>query len=409
LSLDNIGSPEAVVKSPQRRLAFEGALGYGRYTIGGRGGRVYEVTTLEDNDQPGSLRHALNQPEPRIVRFKVSGIIMLQKPLTISKGHLTVEGQTSPVGIVVAGAPVKVSADQVILRYLRFRPGSFGYVGDGLEARGTRDVIIDHCSMSWSVDEAGSFYNNTNFTLQNSIVSNSLSDSSHPKGKHGYGGIWGGNNASFVRNIIGNHTSRTPRINGHRLESPYPEEAEFVEVVNNVIYNWGRNNVYGAEDGALDLLNNFYLPGHDSECVHFLDIFLPLSSAPDIFISGNLYHGKPEWNEDNIAGVVARNAQEEPEPIDPSDSRLSSSPRGGTLPTLEARENFRRIIGGRRAGANKNAAGFFLDSVDRQLYDQIEQTMAGQPPAGILNHETDQITSWQAYAREFASPIQPSD
>jgi hypothetical protein len=377
-------------------------MGFGRYTVGGRAGKVYDVTTLADNSRPGSLRYALSQSGPRIVRFKVSGIIMLESPLEIEHGHLTVEGQTSPVGVVIAGAPVVISADQVILRYLRFRLGTFGYPADALGAVGTRDVIVDHCSISWSVDEAASFYNNTNFTLQNSIVSSSLDDSIHPEGAHGHGGIWGGRNASFIGNIVANHRSRTPRINGHRMEPSYPVEDEFVEVVNNVIFNWGDNNVYGCEDGSLDLVNNFYLAGGDSRAERILELYAPISGRSRIYVSGNVYRDRSDWTDDNLAAVDERVGNRKARKVSRSNPRFVSSPRGDTASQSSTAELvFKRILSERSAGANKNQQGSFLDSVDAHVYRQIEATLEGESISGLIDHESEQIKSWDDYGREF--------
>ena len=124
----------------------------------------------------------------------MSGVIALEKDLEIKHGNVTIAGQTSPHGIVISGASTSVEANQVIIRHMRFRPGKDSKEGDAVTVRNTTDVIIDHCSLSWSKDEVGSFYNNQRFTLQYSILSESLNTAGHHKGSHGYGGIWGGSN-----------------------------------------------------------------------------------------------------------------------------------------------------------------------------------------------------------------------
>ena len=219
--------------------AFEGAVGFGQYTQGGRGGITYIVTSLYDSPEhpePGTLRHAVKQKGARIIEFAVSGVIHLKDVLEITRDHITINGQTSPYGIVIAGAQTSIKANQVIIRYLRFRPGVKQGEGDALNARGRQDIIIDHCSLSWANDEVASFYNNQRFTLQNSIISESLKEAGHHKGSHGYGGIWGGAKASFIRNVIVHHDSRNPRINGYRLKPPYPQSETLVDIRNNVVY-----------------------------------------------------------------------------------------------------------------------------------------------------------------------------
>jgi len=258
-------------------IAFPGAEGYGKYTTGGKGSAgtpttVFKVTSLADDGSAGTLRWALTQTAAyRTIVFDVSGTIHLQSKLQITKPYTTIAGQTAPGdGICLADYPVQVNADNVIVRYMRFRMGdknqNLGMVnGSGADdafddaTNSHKNIIIDHCTMGWSNDEACTFYGGDSLTLQWNVMSEPLNYSYHFETgdadyeQHGYGGIWGGQHASFHHNLFAHCKSRTPRFNGNR--TGYSENADFR---NNVIYNWSTYQTYGGEGGNYNIVNNYY-------------------------------------------------------------------------------------------------------------------------------------------------------
>ena len=255
-----------VGKIREKTPAFPGAEGYARYVTGGRGGKVYRVTNLDDSGN-GSLRWALSQSGKKTIVFSVSGTIHLKSELRITD-NTTIAGQTAPGdGICIADFPCSIKGSNVIVRYMRFRLGnksitpekaaSGDYDGwDGFGAMDQQDIIIDHCSVSWSIDECFSVLGNKNTTVQWCMVAQSMVKG-HSKLSHGYGGNWGGDHASFHHNLIVHHSSRTPRL-GPRTTT---QLREYMDMRNNVIYNWGNNGCYGGEAMKVNIVNNYYKPG----------------------------------------------------------------------------------------------------------------------------------------------------
>lgn len=258
--------------------AFPGAEGHGRYVTGGRGAdgttKVYHVTNLKDDSSKGSLRWALSQPGPRTIVFDVSGYIDLRRELTIPS-NTTIAGQTAPgQGITLRYYSVKINGDNIIMRFIRCRRSQVKDVNDGADAawgRNHKNIILDHCSFSWSIDEVASFYDNRNFTMQWCNVTEGLANPGHSKGAHSYGGIWGGKNVSFHHNFIAHVQNRAPRFCGARYawtgydKDKYssPIEAERVDFRNCLMYNWGNGNgCYGGTGGGnINIVNNYYKAG----------------------------------------------------------------------------------------------------------------------------------------------------
>ena len=303
--------------------AFPGAEGGGMYTTGGRGGKVYHVTNLNDSGA-GSLRYGLEMNDPRIIVFDVAGDIILKSDLGIGKGNVTVAGQTAPGdGICIRGGTVQVKANNVIIRFVRFRLGDESkFLSDGSDAiwgRYNENIILDHCSMSWSVDEVASFYGNRNFTMQWCMVAEAMANSVHGKGGHGYGGIWGGRNASFHHNMLAHNNSRNARIDHPEIYGGPSSSGTFtyipshrgnVDLRNNVIYNWGDNNTYGGEGGWFNFVGNYYKPGPASrDRKYFIDANGYYSSGsrqydyPRLYLKDNHHTKYPEFDNNQKEGV----------------------------------------------------------------------------------------------------------
>lgn len=259
------------ITKDEKAIAFPGAEGFGKYTTGGRSGKVYIVSNLQD-DGEGSLRKAVVSNSPRIIVFAVSGTIHLKSKLNI-KGNVTIAGQTAPGdGICLADYPVSLAGDNVIIRFLRFRMGDRyqnkgkidGAGGDdAFGGSGRKNIIVDHCSISWSTDEVCSVYKGDSTTLQWNIMTEPLNYSYHFETgdkdfeNHGYGGIWGGQHLTAHHNLFAHCNSRNPRFNGARLGAT----EELVDFRNNVIYDWGHNNIYGGEGGKYNVVANYYRSG----------------------------------------------------------------------------------------------------------------------------------------------------
>jgi len=250
---------------PQAEIAaFPGAEGGGAYTFGGRGGKVYVVTSLEDNG-PGTLREACEQGGPRIIVFNIAGIIKLKTPLIIRAPYITIAGQSAPGdGVCVAGESVWIDTHDVLIRHMRFRRGET-YVGrrdDAIGGNPVGNIMIDHVSASWGLDENMSMYRHmyndstgskekkfgtVNITIQNSIFSEALDT-----WNHAFGSTLGGENCTFMRNLWANNAARNPSIGWNGV----------FNFANNVVYNWVHRAIDGGDYTAqYNIINNYFKPG----------------------------------------------------------------------------------------------------------------------------------------------------
>lgn len=389
--------------------AFPGAEGFARYTTtGGRGGKVLHVTNLNDSGT-GSLREALqNTSGKRIIVFDVSGTIALKSNLIIKNSDVTVEGQTAPGdGITLRDYSLENKANNVIVRFIRVRRGNAVDVNDGADAfwgKNRSNIIIDHCSLSWSIDETASFYDNNNFTMQWCTIAESLNNAGHDKGAHGYGGIWGGKSASFHHNLLAHHTNRCPRLNGARYgwggtaEDNYASciLAEQVDLRNNVMYNWGQGNgAYAGMGGYHNIVNNYYKYGPATknkyrvfQCGHTSNAsgeVIPVNTYGHFYINGNYVRDKGEnydWN-----GVI----------VDDGNAtvwdtiRLSEPIPSGTVTTHSAQKAFDKVLA--YAGAS-----YKRDAVDVRYADEAKNgtaTYKGSVTklAGIIDTQDD-VQGW---------------
>jgi pectate lyase len=311
---------QTVVKDqlPTFPIAFPGAEGFGKYATGGRDGKVIIVTNLND-DGEGSFRKAVSAKFSRIVVFALSGTIHLNSPLSI-KGDITIAGQSAPGdGICLADFPVSLGGNNIVVRFIRFRMGDKNQKGGMVDGNGGDDafggthrsnIIIDHCSMSWSTDEVFSVYAGDSTTLQWNIISEPLNYSYHFETgdkdyeHHGFGGIWGGRHLSAHHNLFAHCNNRNPRFDGIRNA---PEEN--CDYRNNVIYNWGSNNIYAGEGGNYNIVNNYFKYGPStSASVKFRIVNPGKRESPFIpfgkwYVNGNYVDESPEVTSNNWKGI----------------------------------------------------------------------------------------------------------
>ena len=303
-----------------QQIAFPGAEGFGKYAIGGRGGKVVAVTNLNDKGE-GSFRHALEQypAEPLTVIFRVSGIIELESNIVIKRSNLTIAGQTAPgdgiclknYSFIVNGASAKGNHGNIIIRFIRSRPGGTDKKGlYGFDMENCHDVIIDHCSFSWANEECAAMYDTKNTSVQWCIVSEGLYHAGHMKGNRSYGGVWGGQYASYHHNLIAHLNNRAVRFNGARAH----DTIALVDYRNNVIYNWGNTNAcYGGEVNIaggvsqVNIVNNYYKPGPSAPAeLKFVHASFQKENSKGTgqwYLNGNIMEGDNSLTKKNFRGL----------------------------------------------------------------------------------------------------------
>lgn len=263
----------------ERQLAFPGADGYGRYVTGGRGGEVCYVTSLEDctddNLVEGTLRWAVrhnNGGRPRTILFATAGTIYLKSKLRLQYPNVSILGQSAPGGgITITGYNMYICRNNVIIRHLRFRAGDIPSTSmTGLDLENAKRVIIDHCSMTWSMEECLTAYDTDSTTIQWCIIGEGLYSSKNAKGSRAYATQWGGEHSTMHHTLITNSHSRAPRFNGVRAPSSSKGEHDYQvdsEFANNVVFNWsGAGNQYGGEYDKSKVEVNFWTkndPGYN--------------------------------------------------------------------------------------------------------------------------------------------------
>ncbi|SHF74556.1 hypothetical protein SAMN05443549_101206 [Flavobacterium fluvii] len=303
---------------PQASIpAFPGAEGGGMYTFGGRGGNVYTVTSLEDRG-PGTLREACEKGGARIIVFNVSGIIRIKTPLIIRAPYITIAGQTAPGdGICVAGESVWINTHDVVIRHMRFRRGEtfVGRRDDSIGGNPVGNIIIDHVSATWGLDENMSMYRHmyndgtgkpeekkgtVNITIQNSLFGEALDTYNHA-----FGSTLGGENCSFMRNMWANNAGRNPSIGWNGI----------FNFVNNVVFNWYNRSTDGGDYTAnYNIINNFYKPGPVTNLKEPISyrILKPESGRSKLsymvfgraYVNGNVVNNNEKVTKDNWDGGI---------------------------------------------------------------------------------------------------------
>jgi hypothetical protein len=400
---------------PQAKIpAFPGAWGGGMYSFGGRGGKVFVVTNLDDAG-PGTLREACNASGPRIVVFNVAGTIHLKNRIRVRAPYITIAGQTAPGdGICVRGATFEVNTHDVVIRHMRFRRGETNVANrdDALGGNPVGNVIIDHCSTSWGLDENFSMYRHmyrskdpdkelklptVNITIQWCISSEALDTYNHA-----FGSTLGGHNSTFHHNLWACNTGRNPSVG---------MDGDF-NFANNVIYNWRHRTLDGGDQKSkYNIINNYYKPGPatpEGAVSHRLLRPDGRRPGPDktlarewgkAYVAGNVVAGNEGVTKDNWAGGVQIDGDDDPKVILPK-VRVDRPFPMAEFPLQTATEAYTAVL------ENVGATLPKRDPVDRRT---IEQVRTGAAPAdtkqGIIT-DVKQVGGFPKYTGE---PAKDSD
>ncbi len=397
---------------PQAKIpAFPGAWGGGMYAFGGRGGRVLPVTTLDDSG-PGSFRHACEQGGPRIIIFNVAGLIRLNSAVSIRAPYVTIAGNTAPGdGVCIAGHTVEINTHDVVVRHLRFRRGKTDPVDrdDSLGGNPVGNIMIDHVSASWSLDENISIYRHmyepaggpaqklpaVNVTIQNSISSESLN-----LYHHAFGSTIGGLNSTFHRNLWACNTGRNPSVGMY---------GDFT-FVNNVIFNWRHRTVDGGDHRSrFNIINNYYKPGPGTpdgdirfrllkpESERSKTVFDNFGKA---YVAGNVVEGHAVVTADNWNGGVQPDvkAKERADEIRAS-IRVGEPFDHAPLPVVDAGTAYELVLAG--AGATLP----HRDAVDVRI---IEQVRTGIIPARTIAPGSVEKAKFYGYADKWTAELSES-
>lgn len=378
--------------------AFPGAEGAGAFTPGGRGGAVFVVNTLADRG-PGSFREAVEAKGPRTVVFGIAGLITLETPVEINHPFLTLAGQSAPGdGVCIRGQSVHINTHNVIVRFMRFRRGNLKVRDDALGGNPVSDVIIDHVSASWGLDENLSLYrhmtDNKKLPIENLTIQWSITSEALDRNHHAFGGTWGGKNCSFHHNLFACNTGRNPSIG----------MGGGFDFRNNVLFNWQHRTMDGGDGSSrVNVINNYYKagPATSGALRHRICRLQPRwpkddhPGAGQWYVAGNHVEGFPEITADNWAGGVYFEPEREqkgilvPQPTE-AESRVRQ-PFPTAIATLEtAEEAYRHVL------AHTGATFPRRDPVDARV---IESVRTGRPTFqdGIIDSPAD-VGGWPEYS-----------
>jgi pectate lyase len=390
--------------------AFPGAEGFGSITPGGRGGRVIFVTNLDDAG-PGSFRAACEAEGPRVVIFRVSGLITLAQAIVITNPYLTIAGQTAPGdGICVRNYTFVIATHDVVVRYLRSRLGDLsGQEADSITlGSGAQNVILDHCSATWSVDEALSLVGNvSNVTVQWCLIAEGLNHSKHTKGAHGYGSLSRANGpVTWHHNLWAHNNSRNPRLGDNYGRPPYPT----FDVRNNVIYDYGEI-ASGLTQGVLKVnyVANYIRPGPSSKAGTPIHIGGP--SDLSFYIRENVFEGNGALTADNslffdpvmIDGKRQVQTVGEPFNVQPVKTTSAQGAYEAVLRTVGASLPRRDAVDARIVNEVRQRKGSIIDS-----QEQVGGWPALKAKAAPVDSDNDGLPdSWER--RHGLNPHDPAD